>query len=94
VRPKTVALDPGTYSRLISYRGSLEVSIQRSPNRYPSYLGRGRISLDDAVSFLLDQQEDHARRAGEARAKQRADRKAVSADLDGMDFSESLISDR
>lgn len=80
---KTVALSPATYSRLLAARAGLEVAVQRSPHLYPSWMQKGRISLDDAVSFFLDHREGDTARKAKHDAKRR--KKNEPTHLDSLD---------
>lgn len=84
---RTVQLADDTYSRLVCYRARLEVSLQRQPERYPPWLRSGRLSLDSAVSYLMDQQERHACRSA-AHKKRLADASTDPPDDGGGPWSD------
>ena len=70
---RTVSLEDSTYARLCQYRARLELAVLQSPRVFPTWLQNSRLSLDDAVAFLLDQQEAHSRRTNKAKGKARGE---------------------
>lgn len=62
-------LDVASMRRLERYRLNLEVAIAKQPSRYPEWMHGKRLSLGDAVAFLLNKVDGHRDREKRNRCK-------------------------
>lgn len=59
----------GCLHAIQKYRDRLQVTVNANPERYQRFGPSMRVSIDDAVMFLLDQQRGHSIRVAKSRVK-------------------------
>jgi hypothetical protein len=60
---QSVRFSLATMDRLRGYRDNLQVTFNRDPKRFSSFGFDGKLTLDDALSYLLVQQKSHGMRS-------------------------------
>lgn len=65
------------------YRDRLQVAVNANPERFARFGPSMRVSIDDAVTYLLDQQRSHAVRSKRSQALNAADHDGHPAYHDG-----------
>ena len=59
----SVRFQTETMDKLRAYRDNLQVAFNRDPKRFHDWPESFRLSLDDALKYLLFQQQSHGKRA-------------------------------
>jgi hypothetical protein len=64
---RSIRITKAGLHRIQQYRDRLQVQVSQNPERFPRFSPSFRVSIDDALVYLLDQQRGHSARTTNAR---------------------------